>query len=222
MFGETTDVFRLCVLSTVILSCSGDTFFPPGVTRGLRETLGDLSEEAHRCLVTLIGARSVDSARKCFFLGVGYLAEAMASGANVIMKYVTQLLKAAGPDVEFPFKNVTPEAVIYVSQWLLLALIGYWLLSLAFRLVASTLRRVLWLLKLGVVLGLFGWILSDRGAETETTALRLAGLVCVCVLLGIGPARGRSTDDMENYVRVLEKRVKDMERMIGAIGDRRS
>ncbi|XP_010889946.1 transmembrane protein 109 isoform X2 [Esox lucius] len=188
---------------------------------GLRETLGDLSEEIHGYLVHLIGARSVETTQKCFFLGVGYLAEAVASGANVIMLYVTQFLKAAGVDVAMPFNSVTPEAVVYVGQWLLLALIGYWLLSLAFRLVASTLRRVLWLLKLGVVLGLFGWILSDHQAETETTALRLAGLVVVCVLLGIGPSRGNSTEDMEDHVKVLEKRVKDMERMMGKVRDRR-
>lgn len=113
-----------------------------------------------------------------------------------------------------PFSSVTPEGVVYISQWVLLALIGYWLLSLAFRLVASTLRRVLGLLKLGVALGLFGLILSDRSVGTETIALRLAGLVCVCVLLGVGAsgAEANKSAHLEEQVRVLERRVKEMER----------
>lgn len=117
------------------------------------------------------------------------------------------------PSVEMPVNSITPDAVVYIGQWLLLALIGYWLLSLVFQLVASTLRRVLWLLKLGVVLGLFCLILSDRSAGTETTALRLAGLVSVCVLLGIGHSgTGGDKTDLEDQVRVLERQVREMER----------
>ncbi|XP_071244009.1 voltage-gated monoatomic cation channel TMEM109-like isoform X2 [Salvelinus alpinus] len=208
--------FVVCVLSTVVVSCSGENSrfeksfnYSPGMMQVLRETLADLSEEAHGYLVHLVGARSVETAQKV----VKYLAEAAASGANVVMKYLTQFLMAAGVDVEMPVNSITPDAVVYIGQWLLLALIGYWLLSLAFRLVASTLRRVLWLLKLGVVLGLFCLILSDRSAGTETTALRLAGLVSVCVLLGIGHSgTGGDKTYLEDQVRVLERRVREMER----------
>ncbi|XP_035645158.1 transmembrane protein 109 [Oncorhynchus keta] len=213
--------FVLCVLSTVVVSCSGEysrfekSFnYSPGMMQVLRETLTDLSQEAHSYLVHLVGARSVETAQKCFFRLVKYLAAVAASGANVVMKYLTQFLRAAGVDVQMPVNSITPDAVVYIGQWLLLALIGYWLLSLAFRLVASTLRRVLWLLKLGVVLGLFGLILSDRSAETETTALRLAGLVSVCVLLGIGHSgTGGDKTDLEDQVRVLERQVREMEMM---------
>ncbi|XP_055764930.1 transmembrane protein 109-like isoform X2 [Salvelinus fontinalis] len=206
----------VCVLSTVVVSCSGENSrfeksfnYSPGMMQVLRETLTDLSEEAHGYLVHIVGARSVETAQKA----VKYLAEAAASGANVVMKYLAQFLMAAGVDVEMPVNSITPDAVVYIGQWLLLALIGYWLLSLAFRLVASTLRRVLWLLKLGVVLGLFCLILSDRSAETETTALRLAGLVSVCVLLGIGHSgTGGDKTYLEDQVRVLERRVREMER----------
>ncbi|KAL1023603.1 hypothetical protein UPYG_G00043390 [Umbra pygmaea] len=222
--------FLLGLLNTFVFSCSGkNTRFEKssnyfhGIMQGLRETLGDLSDEAHSYLVHLIGAQSVETAQKCFFQGVRYVAEATAIGANVVINYITQFMKAAGVDVEMPFNNVTADAIVYVGQWLLLALIGYWLLSLAFQIVASSLRRVLWLLKLGVIFGLFGLILSDSSAETETTALRLAGLVCVCVLLGIGPSgsSANNTNYMENQVRVLERRVKVMERMLRRDGDRR-
>ncbi|XP_035599636.1 transmembrane protein 109-like [Oncorhynchus keta] len=212
--------FVVCVLSTVVVSCSGENSrfeksfnYSPGMMQFLRETLTDLSEEAHGYLVHLLGARSVENAQKCFFQVVKYLAEAAASGANVVMKYLAQFLMAAGVDVEMPVNSITPDAVVYIGQWLLLALIGYWLLSLAFRWVASTLRRVLWLLKLGVVLGLFCLILSDSSAGTETTALRLAGLVSVCVLLGIGHSgTGGDKTYLEDQVRVLERRVREMER----------
>ncbi|XP_020342963.1 transmembrane protein 109-like isoform X2 [Oncorhynchus kisutch] len=208
--------FVVCVLSTVVVSCSGENSrfeksfnYSPGMMQVLRETLTDLSEEAHGYLVHLLGARSVENAQKV----VKNLAEAAASGANVVMKYLAQFLMAAGIDVEMPVNSITPDAVVYIGQWLLLALIGYWLLSLAFRLVASTLRRVLWLLKLGVVLGLFCLILSDSSAGTETTALRLAGLVSVCVLLGIGHSgTGGDNTYLEDQVRVLERRVREMER----------
>ncbi|XP_024292416.1 transmembrane protein 109 isoform X2 [Oncorhynchus tshawytscha] len=208
--------FVVCVLSTVVVSCSGENSrfeksfnYFPGMMKVLRETLTDLSEEAHGYLVHLLGARSVENAQKV----VKYLAEAAASGTNVVMKYLAQFLMAAGVDVEMPVNSITPDAVVYIGQWLLLALIGYWLLSLAFRLVASTLRRVLWLLKLGVVLGLFCLILSDSSAGTETTALRLAGLVSVCVLLGIGNSgTGGDNTYLEDQVRVLERRVREMER----------
>ncbi|XP_064783446.1 voltage-gated monoatomic cation channel TMEM109-like isoform X3 [Oncorhynchus masou masou] len=208
--------FVVCVLSTVVVSCSGENSrfeksfnYSPGMMQVLRETLTDLSEEAHSYLVHLLGARSVENAQKV----VKYLAEAAASGANVVMKYLSQFLVAAGVDVEMPVNSITPDAVVYIGQWLLLALIGYWLLSLAFRLVASTLRRFLWLLKLGVVLGLFCLILSDSSAGTETTALRLAGLVSVCVLLGIGHSgTGGDNTYLEDQLRVLERRVREMER----------
>ena len=95
--------------------------------------------------------------------------------------------------MSLPFDRATPEGVIFVGQWVAVALVGYWLVSLAFRLVASTVRRALWLLKLATALAVFGLILSDRSVGTETMAVRLAALVCVCVLLGIGPGTTTSS-----------------------------
>lgn len=105
--------------------------------------------------------------------------------------------------------------MLFVTQWALLAVIGYWLLSLLFRLVAGLVRRILWLLKLGGALALFGLILSDTDAALETTALRLAGLVLACVLLGVGPGGGQQdhTDShLEEKVKRLERRLREMER----------
>lgn len=122
------------------------------------------------------------------------------------------LLSTAG----FPTNKVTPEGLIFVLRWVLVALIGYWLLSLALRLVSSTLRRALWLLKLTLALACFGLILSDRSVDTETVAIRMAVLVFVCVLLGVGSPPGPNPTDktaqLEEQVRMLERRLREMER----------
>lgn len=118
--------------------------------------------------------------------------------------------------VGFPIDKVTPEGLIFVAQWVLVALIGYWLLSLAFQLVASTLRRALWLLKVAVALASFGLILSDHSAGTETMAIRLAVLVCICILLGVGTSRGSDaaakSAHLEEQVKILERRLRELER----------
>lgn len=111
---------------------------------------------------------------------------------------------------------MTPEGLIFVLQWVLAALICYWLISLAFRLVASTLMCALWFLKVGVALTCFVLILSDYGVGTEVMAVRLAVLLCVCVLLDVG-TRGSSsaanqTARLEEQVKILERRLREMER----------
>ncbi|XP_028999778.1 transmembrane protein 109 isoform X1 [Betta splendens] len=139
-----------------------------------------------------------------------------AAVLNLLLQYVSQLLQAAGVQVVLPLNRVTPEGLTFVLQWVLAALVGYWLLSLLLRLLASALRRTLWLLKVGLALVGFGLILSDPGVGTETMAARLAVLVCVCVLLGVGPSRGpdvaEKTARLEQQVRILEKRLREMER----------
>lgn len=116
--------------------------------------------------------------------------------------------------VQLPFKQISPEGVLFVTQWALLAVIGYWMLSLLLRLVAGAVWRILWLLKLGGALVLFGWILSDTDASMETRAMWLAGLVAACVLLGVGPRSGLQdhTTNLEEQVRRLEKRLREVER----------
>jgi len=114
--------------------------------------------------------------------------------------------------------QVSAEGVVFVGQWLLLSLIGYWLVSLLLRSLACSLRLAVWLLKVGGAMAAFILILSDHAAAAETTAIRLAVLVLLCVLLGVGPRRGGATDDktpqLEKHVKTLEKRVREMERLI--------
>lgn len=101
-----------------------------------------------------------------------------------------------------------------MAQWALLAVLGYWLLSLAAGLLAGVVRRTLFLLKVAFAIAAFGLIVSDGGASAETTAMRLAGLVCACVLLGIGPSpfRGDTNAHLEQQVKVLERRLREVEK----------
>lgn len=122
--------------------------------------------------------------------------------------YVFQCVHLA----KLPFQKVTPEGVIFVAQWAILAVLAYWILSFILRLVVGAVRQVLWLLKLSFAVGTFGLILSDTGASAETTALRLAGLACVCVLLGIGTTSANPDAHLENKVKMLERRLKEMEK----------
>lgn len=118
--------------------------------------------------------------------------------------------------VNFPVNKVTPQGVIFVTQWAVLALIGYWLLSLTYHLFASILRRTLWLLKVSVALTCFGFILSNQNLDTETRATWLAVLLLVCVLLGVGSFRGSSVADKTSHlveqVKILERRLKEIEK----------
>ncbi|XP_070767817.1 voltage-gated monoatomic cation channel TMEM109 [Enoplosus armatus] len=208
----------LCVLSALLLSATGEKVSESrsGMIQELRTALADMAGEGRTYLGRLAGEQTVLSVQKAFSQVLGVVAGSLAGGLNMLLQYVSHLLRAAGVQVGFPINKVTPEGLIFVAQWVLVALIGYWLLSLALRLVASTLRRTLWLLKVGAALACFGLILSDHSVGTDAMAVRLAVLVCVCVLMGVGTWRGSNAADktahLEEQVKVLERRLREMER----------
>lgn len=74
----------------------------------------------------------------------------------------------------------------------------------------------MWLLKVGVALVCFGLILRDHSVGTHTMVVRLAVLVCVCVLLGVGSLQRSTAVDktahLEEQVKTLERRLREMER----------
>ncbi|XP_054461021.1 transmembrane protein 109 [Anoplopoma fimbria] len=208
----------LCVLGGLLLSVSGEEVLEsrPGVMRELRAALAELAGEGRTYLGRLAGEQTVLSVQKAFSQVLSAVAGSLSAGLNVLLQYVSHLLQAAGFQVGFPLSPVTPEGLVFVVQWVLVALIGYWLISLVFRLVASTLRRALWLLKVAVALLCFGLILNDRSVGSDTIAVRLAVLVSVCVLLGVGTLRSSSAADttahLEEQVKLLETRLREMER----------
>ncbi|XP_069544495.1 uncharacterized protein [Brachyistius frenatus] len=208
----------LCVLAVLLLSVSGENVLESrsGTIQELRTALADLAGEGRTYLGRLAGEQTVLSVQKAFSQVLSVVAGGVAGGLNILLQYSSHFLQAAGVHVSPPGSRVTPEGLVFVAQWLLAALVGYRLISLTFHLVASALRRALWLLKVGVALSCFGLILSDHRAGTETTAGRLAVLVCVCVVLGVGTSRGPDAADktsrLEEQVKILERRLREMER----------
>lgn len=208
----------VCVLVAVFVCVSADPVLEgrAGMIHELRATLAHLAGEGRTYLAKLAGEQTVLSVQKAFSQVLGVVAGNVAGFLNILLQYVSQLLQAAGIQVGFPSTKVTPEGLIFVTQWVLVALIGYWLLSLAFHLIASTLRRALWLLKVTLALVCFGLILNDHSVDTETMAIRMAVLVVICFLLGVGSSRGSNvaekTASLEEQVKILERRLREMER----------
>ncbi|XP_034043505.1 transmembrane protein 109 [Thalassophryne amazonica] len=189
---------------------------PSGVIHELRTLLTEVAADGRAYLDRLAGEQTVLSVQKAFAQVVGVVAAGVASGLNVLSQYVTHFLQTAGIQVSLPVDRVTADGVIFVTQWVFVALIGYWLISLVFQLVASALREVLWLVKVGAALFCFGLILRDHDAGTVTMAIRLGVLVCVCVLLGVGSRGGGAVADktahLEDEVRILQRRLREMEK----------
>ncbi|XP_048826623.1 transmembrane protein 109-like isoform X1 [Brienomyrus brachyistius] len=199
---------------------------PSELLVGLRGVLDEACGKAHQLLVSVVGSRVIETTTEnaklhlhsvfdqeklealleYFKVAVGFLSTGAASGLNVIAVYVTEILSATGVSVKLPFPHFTAEGVAFVAQWALLAVIGYWVISLCLHLVLCVLRRVLWLLKLSIALWLFVVIVSDTSASTNTTAWRLGALVFTCALLGLTQV-GSEQDRSRN----LEKRVKGLE-----------
>ena len=112
---------------------------------------------------------------------------------------------------KFPFPHFTPEGVASVAKWALLALIGYWLLSVVLRLALLVLRRVFWLLKAVAVLWLFGLIVSDTSATTDATVMRLAALVLGYAVIGLATG-GKEVVGVETRLNTLEGKLKAIEK----------
>ncbi|KAM9478036.1 voltage-gated monoatomic cation channel TMEM109 [Clarias gariepinus] len=170
-----------------------------------------LADDAHSYLVSLLGKKTVDTLLKTMGDAVKVTSQATAHALNVVAAYIEDLL-----DFKMPEKRFTPEGVVFVAQWALLAVLAYWLLSLAVCLLSGVFRRTLFLLKVVFAIAAFGLIVSDGEASAETTAMRLAGLVFACILLGVGPSfwRGDATTHLEQKVKALEKQLREMERKI--------
>uniref|UniRef100_W5KSI4 Uncharacterized LOC103036371 n=1 Tax=Astyanax mexicanus TaxID=7994 RepID=W5KSI4_ASTMX len=185
-----------------------------GLWQTLQSVSTSLCEDGHGFLVSLFGRQSVDSGLKTLREITTWALESTAGSLNILASYVTEVLGAAGITANLPVKRITPEGVAFVTKWVLLAVLVYWILSLAVCFVSGIVQRTLWLVKITVAIAMFGLILSDTGATAETTAMRLAGLMLACILLGIGPSpfKGDTNTHMEVKVKVLERKVRELEK----------
>ncbi|XP_038868248.1 uncharacterized protein LOC120062384 isoform X1 [Salvelinus namaycush] len=181
----------------------------------LRSLVTGTCEDVHRYVESVVGTNVIESTVEFFEMLSRFLAEGAASGLNIIALYVTDILRVTGVDVQLPFPHFTAEGVASAGQWALLALIGYWVLSIILRLLVGVVRRVFWMLKAGMALWLFGLIVSDAKAGSDTTAVRLASLVLGCALLGLASSGSEKTVQVEDRMSILEGRVKVVERRKG-------
>uniref|UniRef100_A0A3Q0SC26 Si:dkey-74k8.3 n=1 Tax=Amphilophus citrinellus TaxID=61819 RepID=A0A3Q0SC26_AMPCI len=146
-----------------------------------------------------------------FEMVIRFLAEGAASGLNVIAVYVTEILRVTGFDAALTLPRFTPEGVTAVAQWGLVALIAYWLLSIVLRLLIGVIRQVFWIIKTVLGLWIFGLIVTDKQASADTTAVRLAFLVLVCVLLTVLTSGSDKSFAVEDRLSRLEGRVNAVE-----------
>ncbi|XP_076147873.1 voltage-gated monoatomic cation channel TMEM109 [Alosa pseudoharengus] len=209
-------IVLLCA-SAMVAGCLGQTM-PFGQTStattasmSLRSLITETGEMTRQYVESIVGTNVVETALEFLGMLLQFLAEGAASGLNVIAVYVSEIFRATGVDAKLPFPHFTPEGVASVAKWALLALIGYWVLSVVLRLAMSVLRRVFWLLKAVATLWLFGLIVSDTSAPTDTTAMRLAALVLSYVVIGLATG-GKEAASMESRLNTLEGKLKAIEK----------
>ncbi|XP_059918411.1 transmembrane protein 109 isoform X2 [Gadus macrocephalus] len=177
----------------------------------LRTLITGTFKDIRHDVENVVGTNVIQSTIEFVEMVIRFLAEGAASGLNVIAVYVTEILRVTGIHVPLSLPRFTPEGVASVAQWGLLALIGYWLLTVILRLFIGLLRQVFWILKTVAALWLFGLIVSDAQAGTDTTAIRLAGLVLGCALLGVAFPSSEKTVGVEGRLGQLEGRVRALE-----------
>lgn len=177
----------------------------------LRTVFTGTCQEIHRYAESLVGTSVIRSAAEFFEMVIRFLAEGAASGLNVIAVYVTEILRVTGFDATLKLPHFTPEGVTAVAQWGLVALIGYWLLSIVLRLLIGVIKQVFWIIKTVLGLWFFGLIVTDKQASADTTAVRLAGLVLVCVFLTLLTSSSEKSFVVEDRLRRLEGRVNAVE-----------
>ncbi|XP_059202874.1 transmembrane protein 109 isoform X2 [Centropristis striata] len=172
------------------------------------------AESALLFLESLLGQENVYTVAMFLEMVIRFLAEGAASGLNVIAVYVTEILRVTGFDAA-ALPRVTPESVAAVAQWGLVALIGYWLLTIVLRLLIGALRQVFWVVKTVLALWLFGLIVTDKHATADITAVRVGGLVLGCVLLTLLTTSSEKSCAVEHRLSSLEGRLKAVEKRKG-------
>ncbi|XP_033488991.1 uncharacterized protein LOC117260957 isoform X1 [Epinephelus lanceolatus] len=173
------------------------------------------AESAVLFLESMLGQENVYTVAMFFEMVIRFLAEGAASGLNVIAVYVTEILRVTGFDVAHRLPRFTPEGVTAIAQWGLVALIGYWVLTIVLRLLIGVLRRVFWVVKTVLALWLFGLIVTDKHATADITAVRLGGLVLGCVVLTLLTSCSENACAVEHRLSSLEGRVKAVEKRKG-------
>ncbi|XP_028314506.1 transmembrane protein 109 isoform X2 [Gouania willdenowi] len=188
---------------------------PPPAVVTVRSVLTGTWSEIHRYMEPVVGSRVIRSTVEFLEMVIRFLAEGAASGLNVIAVYVAEILRVTGCDVAHVLPRFTPEGVAAVAQWGLLALIGYWVLTIVLRLLIGVVRQMFWVIKTVLALWMFGLIVTDKNATADATAVRVAGLVLVCVLLTLISSGSEKSGAVDHRLSSLEGRLKAVEKRKG-------
>ncbi|KAK2849184.1 hypothetical protein Q5P01_009018 [Channa striata] len=192
---------------------------PAAVT--LRTVITGTCRELQRYAESVVGTGVIRSAAEFLEMVIRFLAEGAASGLNVIAVYVAEILRVTGFDVALTLPHFTPEGVTAVAQWGLVALIGYWVLTVVLHLLIAVVRHVFWLVKTVLALWLFGLMVTDKTATVDTTALRIAGLVLVCALLTLLTSHSENSCAVVHRLSSLEGRLRAVEKRKGeSVGEK--
>uniref|UniRef100_A0A3P9JTT5 Si:dkey-74k8.3 n=1 Tax=Oryzias latipes TaxID=8090 RepID=A0A3P9JTT5_ORYLA len=178
----------------------------------LRTLITGTCQEIQRHAESILGTTVIQSTAEILQTAIRFLAEGAASGLNVIAVYVTEILRVTGFNAALTLPRFTPEGVTSIAQWGLGCLIGYWLLTIVLRLLIGVLKQVFWMVKTVLALWVFGLIVLDKSASTDTTAFRLGGLVLTCVLLSLYTTDFSKHSAVENRLSKLEGRLKAVEK----------
>ncbi|KAM6923763.1 uncharacterized protein FYW49_006208 isoform 2-T2 [Xenentodon cancila] len=187
----------------------------PPVVITLRTLIAGTCRETQRYAESVLGTGVIRSAAEFLETVIRFLAEGAASGLNVIAVYVTEILRVTGFNAVLTLPRFTPEGVTAFAQWGLVALIGYWVITVVLRLLIGVVRQLFWVVKTVIALWVFGLIATDKHASAETTAVRLGGLVLACVLLTLLSSGSDKSSAVENRLRSLEGRLKAIEKRKG-------
>ncbi|XP_041088058.1 transmembrane protein 109 [Polyodon spathula] len=187
----------------------------PGSLSTVRLFVSESLAEARRSLDSWLGREVVETSLGYFQNVVFTVSEGAATGLNVLVKLISELLTALGVEDRHSLARLqfTHQEVATVLIWTLAALIGYWLLSLALRLVGCVVRRVLWLIKLAAFSGTFLLIVRRVEDSYQRGALVL-GLVLLAVLLG--GFRGSAGETSAARLEGLEQRVAELNRKVNS------
>lgn len=176
--------------------------FPSQVIRAMREALEDLIGPEYFLVLN-------ENVSSVFWV----LSSGISAGLFAVARIAGQFLTSCGIDGDHAtqFLKLSPYQVQTLLLWGLVALIGYWLLSLLLNLMLTILSRIMWGLKVLVFMSCFMFIVSMVPDRSVQISLLLA-LLMLYALLGRLSGSHRSGARLEAKVRSLERQVDELQR----------
>ncbi|XP_058161362.1 voltage-gated monoatomic cation channel TMEM109 [Dasypus novemcinctus] len=209
----------LVVLVTLVLIHSASSqsprdFAPPGQQKREPPTVDLLAQIGRSLRETLdawIGPETMHLVSETLSQVMWAISSAISVACFALSGIAAQLLNALGLDGDHLTQGLklSPSQVQTFLLWGAGALVVYWLLSLLLGLVLSLLGRILWGLKLVIIL--VGFVALVRSVpDPSTRALLLLALLTLYALLSRLTGTRASGAQLEAKVRGLERQVEEL------------